>query len=100
MASSIRLTRDALYNLHELVYDIPGFIWKVTKHPALICVCGSKEILEEMDRVLLLDNSGQILSYGTTGRLGDFYVSLLISCHLLSKKKPCVTVAFLLHEKS
>ncbi len=32
---TIRLTHDALYNLHELAYDIPDFVLKITR--ALKC---------------------------------------------------------------
>lgn len=35
-----RISRDALYNIHELAYDTPGFIWQITTFPDLICICG------------------------------------------------------------
>ena len=97
--NSKHLSRDSLYNLHELGYDIPGFVWKVTTLPDLACVCGMQEMLEEFDRVLLLGDCGQVLSYDTTFQLGDFYVSSLIFRHLIFKDKPCIPVAFLLHER-
>lgn len=92
---------DSLYNLHEIAYDVPGYIWKLSTHPDLVCVCALKEILEEMDRVLLLkDDCGQILSYNTTFQLGDFYVRIYIDfCHLLFKEKPSIPAAFLFHER-
>ena len=73
-----RISQDALYNLHEIAYDIPGFIWKINTFPDLVCVCGLQEIVNELDRVLVLDTSSQLLSYDTTFKLGDFYVSPLI----------------------
>lgn len=94
-----RLSQDALYNLHEIAYDIPGFVWKITSYPDLICVCGLQEILNELDRVLLLDSSAQILSYDTTFQLGDFYVSPLIFRHVLFKQSPCIPAMFLIHER-
>ena len=36
----LRLSRDDLYNLHEIAFDIPGFTRKITTFPDLVCVCG------------------------------------------------------------
>ena len=79
-----RISRDALYNKHELAYDIPGFIRKITTYPDLVCICGLQEILEEANKVLQLKSPSQLLSYDTTFKLGDFYVS-----PLLFKKVTC-----------
>ena len=35
-----RLSRDDLYNLHEIAYDIDGFVHKVITYPDLTCICG------------------------------------------------------------
>ncbi len=67
-----RISRDALYNLHDIAYDIPGFFtWKITTFPDLVCICGLQEILEEADNVLTLKSSGQLLSYDTTFQMED-----------------------------
>ena len=29
-----------------------GFVWKITKFPDLVCVCGLKELLDEADRAV------------------------------------------------
>lgn len=94
-----RISRDALFNIHEIAYDIPGFVWKVTTFPDLICICGLQEILEEVDRVITLDDRLQLLSYDTTFQLGDFYVSPLIVRHSLFQERPCIPVMFLFHER-
>ena len=94
-----RLSQDALYNLHEIAYDIPGFVWKITSFPDLICICGLQEILDELDKVLVLDSPSQMLSYDTTFQLGDFYVSPLIFRHVLFKQCPCIPAMFLIHER-
>ena len=49
-----RISKDELYSLHQIVYDIPGFVWKITSYPDLVCVCGLQELLEEADKVLFL----------------------------------------------
>ena len=48
------ISKDDLYNFHEIAYDIPGFIWKITTYLDLICVCGLREILEELEKVVAL----------------------------------------------
>ena len=107
---------SCLVQLTKFAYDAPGFIWKVTTHPDLICACGLKKIYEEMDHILLLENNGQIArlvfklvpvepqrqahllvqiqSYNTTFQL-DFCA---IFCLLLFEEKPSILVAFLLHK--
>jgi len=94
-----RISHDALYNLHDIAYDIPGFVWKITTFPDLLCIVGIQEILEEADRVFEIPDSLQLLSYDTTFQLGDFYVSPLIMRHCLFKERPCIPVMFLIHER-
>ena len=35
-----RISRDDLYNLHEISYDIDGFVHKIITYPDLTCICG------------------------------------------------------------
>ena len=73
-----RISHDGLYHLHELAIDMPDLIHEIKTHPDLVCICGQKAMLQELDRVLLLDSPiPQLLSYDTTFQLGDFYVSVL-----------------------
>ena len=97
--NKLRISQDALYNLHEIAYDIPGFVWKITTFPDLTCICGLQELLEEFDRVLSLDTSFQLLSYDTTFQLGDFYVSPLVFRHSVFQERPCIPAMFLVHER-
>lgn len=94
-----RISQDTLYNLHEVAYDVSGYMWKIITYPDLTCVFGMQEVLEELDKVLLLDCDNQILSYDTTFQLGDFYVSPFIFRHTLFAENPCIPVMFLLHER-
>ena len=95
-----RISHDALYNLHEMAVDMPDFIHTIHTHPDLVCVCGQRALLEEMDRVLLLNSpSAQLLSYDATFQLGDFYVSVLCFRHTLFKEAPVIPAAFLVHER-
>ena len=68
----LRLSRDDLYNLHEISYDIDGFVHKIITFPDLTCICGSSSILNEANKVLQLKDPGQLLSYDTTFQMGNF----------------------------
>ena len=94
----LRLSHDALYNLHELCYDLEMFIHKIVTHPDLIVICGLHPMLKDIDRLLSIVD-GQLLSYDTTFQLGDFYVSPLLFRNILFSKSPVMPVAFLLHER-
>ena len=87
---STKISKDDIYNLQEIAYDIV----KITTFPDLVCVCGRKELLDEADRVIQIGGD-QLLSYDTTFQLGDFYVSPLILRHIIFKE-PAMC---LLHER-
>ena len=79
-----KISHDSLYNIHELAIDLPEFVHKIETHPELLCICGHNDVLEEFDRVLTLDSEfPQLVSYDTTFKLGDFYVSALSFRHTL-----------------
>jgi len=95
-----RLSHDSLYNLHKLATDMPDIVQAICTHPDLVCVCAHKALLEELDRVHLVQSSSpQLLSYDTTFQLGDFYLSTLTFRHTLFEEAPVFPVAFLLHER-
>ena len=95
-----RLTHDALYNLHEIAYDLGNFVSKIITYPNLVVVCGLKSLKQELDQLILLSPDDPILlSYDTTFQLGDFYVSPFLFKHVLFESHPVIPVAFLLHER-
>ena len=98
--TELRISRDALYNLHALARDTSNqFIHVINTFPNLVVICGHKMMFEELERVMYLDSKTQCLSYDTTFQLGDFYVSTLIFRHILFKEMPCMPVLFMLHER-
>ena len=48
------ISQDALFNLHEIVQDILRFV-EDQQNPDLLCICGLLEIVEEPDRILVLE---------------------------------------------
>ena len=49
-----RISQDSLFNLHEIAYDLPQFVWFIQTYPDLLCACGIQEILDQLDRTLLI----------------------------------------------
>lgn len=97
--NKFRLTHDALYNLHELAYDLVDFVHKITTFPDLVVIFGLKSVMVDMEQVLQLSSASQLLSYDTTFQLGDFYVSTLLFRHTLFKECPVMPVIFMIHER-
>ena len=97
----VRISHDALYNLHELSYDLGNFVHKITTYPDLIVVCGLKHMLKELNRLIQIQSttSSQLMSYDTTFQLGDFYVSPLLFRNILFSKSPVMPAIFLIHER-
>ena len=95
-----RLTHDAIYNLHELAYDLENYVKVITTYPDLVVICGLDQIIKELNLVLQLEShQPQLLSYDTTFQLGDFYVSPLLFRHNFFSTSPVIPVLFLIHER-
>ena len=99
MRQKFRLTHDALYNLHELAYDLDGFVLKISTYPDLVVVCAMKSMVVEMEGVLQSRAVPQLLSYDTTFQLGDFYVSTLLFRNTFFTSCPVMPAFFLIHEQ-
>ena len=68
-----RLTRDTLYNIHDIAYDTHSYKFRITTYPDMEMTFDLKGILDLMECILNVD---QLLSYDTTFQLGDFYMSI------------------------
>ena len=94
----VRLSRDAIYNTHEIAYE-GGFIHHIVTYPDLTIIAGSQGILDELNTVIKLKDKEFLFSYDTTFSLGEFYVSPLVFKHTLFDKNPLVAALFLIHER-
>ena len=66
----------------------------------IIIICVQQALFEEFDRLLLTDSPPpQLLSYDTTFKLGDFYLSTLAFCHILLTQSPVIPLCFLIHDR-
>lgn len=95
----LRLTHDALYNVHEVAYDLAGFVAKITTYPDLISVCGMHALVQELNKLLQSLMPSPQLLYDTTFQVGDFYLSPLLFRHTAFISSPVTPVAFLIHER-
>ena len=73
----VRLTRDAIYNTHEIAYE-GGFVHYIAPFPDLAVVAGSQHIIQDLNNVIKLKDAAFLLSYDTTFSLGEIYLSPLL----------------------
>jgi MULE transposase domain len=101
-ARSCRLSRDALYNLHELALDI-DFVHDIHTFPDLSVILYDPSILAIFKSLLSTSQTPDLplqqLSYDTTFNLGDFYVSILLFRETEFTDNPVVPLAYLIHER-
>jgi len=102
MPCDCRLSRDALYNLHELAYD-GDFVHRITTFPDVEIFLYSPHILSTFQNLLShchCENLPVIqLFYDTTFNMGDFYLKVLLYRHTEFNESPVIPLAFLIHER-
>ena len=92
----MRISRDALYNIHPIVRDSSNqFIHAMHMFPNIVVIYGHSLTLDELEKVLYFDTIEQCLRYDMTFQLGDFYVSALIFRHIIFREYPCMPALFL-----
>jgi len=96
-----RLTRDALYNLHELSYDF-DFVHHITTFPDLSIILYDPALMSTFKSLLstsYTDLPTQQLTYDTTFNLGDFFLSVLLFRNTNFDEQPVIPLAYLIHER-
>ena len=93
-----RLTRDAIYNAHELAYE-GNFVQYVSTFPDVCVVVADNEMIDELNTVVKLKDPEFLLSYDTTFSLGEFYVSPLVFKHTMFENNPIVAGMFMIHDR-
>ena len=94
-----RISQDSLYNIHEIAYNVPGFVWRINTYPDLVVIFGLQEILDEFEKVISLQHGRQLISYDTTFQMGDFYVSSMLFRHTIFSECPVIPAMFMVHER-
>ena len=94
------MSHDALYNLHEVAYDLTNFVYKIETYPNLTVICGLNHLTDQLNRLIQIrPDTPILLSYDTTFQLGDFYISPFLFQHALFSGSPVIPAGFLLHER-
>ncbi|XP_065645994.1 uncharacterized protein LOC136076623 [Hydra vulgaris] len=93
-AASMKLGTESFLTLHELAYMIPGFVWSISTYPDLSVLFGMQNLISQLAMC-----SQNFFSYDTTFNLGDFYLSILVAKISCFVEKPCMPVAFVLHDR-
>ena len=73
------LSRDDLYSLHEIAYDIPGFVWKINMYPDMVCICGLQEILDDANKIIMFSHIsiGRFLCFSPHSQTHHLYTEAL-----------------------
>ena len=93
-AQGKKLGTDSLVTLHEIAYMIKGFVWSISSFPDLFVSFGDESLLNHAAKC-----PSVFLSYDTTFLLGDFYLSVLVCRMSCFVENPCMSIAFLLHDR-
>ncbi|KAI9551096.1 hypothetical protein GHT06_001929 [Daphnia sinensis] len=94
-----RLSRDPICDLTELYYKT-DFISDLLLFPTFICLCYHKPVMENFQN--LIDRSdlpAMWLSYDTTFKMGDFYLSILAYRDTQFEQRPVTPLMHMLHER-
>ena len=91
--------QDSLYNLLAETSET-GFIKRLMVHEDLMMFCYEENLLEKFKAVIdREDLPPQCISYDTTYKLGDFYVSFLVFRETEFFEMPCIPAIYLIHER-
>ncbi|KAL4240107.1 hypothetical protein ACF0H5_000901 [Mactra antiquata] len=95
-----KLSKDDLYNLIEISYELENFNKQIDVFPSLVCISGMDGILQEFNDLLIFDKENPIkMFYDTTYKLGELFVSVLSYQHIIFEKNPIIPLAFMMHDK-
>ena len=94
-----RMTHDGLFNLVGLELDLGCFISFFQVLPQVVVMGYHADLKEILEKLIDRDDLPyQLLTYDTTFKLGDFYLSTLIFKQTEFKEGPIMPVAYIIHE--
>ena len=97
--NQMRITKDAIINIHGLAHDDPSYIHLIQTWPDLLVVFGLRETIDQTLNLIKLGDEALYFTYDTTFTLGDFYLSILLVRNIIFESMPALPVLFLLHKK-
>lgn len=95
-----QISQDQIYNSLQLAYHLEGFVQKISIFPDLVIVLGLQDLLQELNKVLLVKSDEPVvISYDTTFNLGDFYLSIVVAKHIIYQGGRTFPVGFIIHDR-
>jgi hypothetical protein len=95
------LSKEDIYNLVLLSYQLDGFVSEVLVYLDLLAVVALPEIIDLFkDLIEIKSDDAVYLVYDTIFNLDDCYVSPLVFKHVLFEETPLIPLAFLIHERN
>jgi len=97
--NSTRLSSDAIYNLHDIAFD-SKFVKSIRTFPDLEVIIYDDATMAVFKSLLGGSDVPVVqLSYDTTFKLGDFYLSVLLFRETEFVENPVIPLAYLMHER-
>nr|XP_033773412.1 tyrosine--tRNA ligase, mitochondrial isoform X1 [Geotrypetes seraphini]XP_033773422.1 tyrosine--tRNA ligase, mitochondrial isoform X1 [Geotrypetes seraphini]XP_033773431.1 tyrosine--tRNA ligase, mitochondrial isoform X1 [Geotrypetes seraphini]XP_033773440.1 tyrosine--tRNA ligase, mitochondrial isoform X1 [Geotrypetes seraphini]XP_033773444.1 tyrosine--tRNA ligase, mitochondrial isoform X1 [Geotrypetes seraphini]XP_033773450.1 tyrosine--tRNA ligase, mitochondrial isoform X1 [Geotrypetes sera len=90
---------DDLNSAEEHSFLLDDFVWLYSLLPEVVVMAGHREMCKIFEDLASQTNDIPVLmSYDTTFKLGDYYISTLVFLHGFFKESPIVPLAFMLHK--
>ena len=98
-----KLTNDEYVSAVELAIQSQNFVKRLIVHPGLVVHLADDSLLSltknSIQICMKTKELKQVVSYGTTFCLGDFYLSVLVGRNVFYKGDPIVPIAFMMHDQ-
>ena len=97
------ITKNDFKQLHELAYNLNGFVNHVQIAPTFQCVIAVKDFADHLEAVLqssIAMNETVLFSYCSSYEIGGLILSPLLYSHIAFDGKPAVPSHFVIHEKN
>ena len=96
------LSRDDFRQLHELAYNLTGFVNALQISPSFHCILSSKDLTDHLEAILQVSASrNDVLqfSYCNSYEIDGLILSSLSFTHVAFDGRPAIPTHFIIHEK-
>lgn len=95
------LSKDDFQELHRTSYGLGSYVKLISHYPDLIIVFANKEISDDLENILKLNQEPRpLFSYSNSYELGEYIVSTFLYTHPAFLERPTIPSHFVIHEKA
>lgn len=95
------LSKDDFQELHRVAHGLGSYVKLISHYPDLIIVFAMKEICDDLENVLKLNQEPRpLFSYSNSYELGEYIVSSFLYTHPAFLERPTIPSHFVIHEKA